>query len=84
MLTQTLRTILERAAGDAAFREQLLTKPDEALASYTLSADEAAQIRALSRENFEKLAKDLSGLEGELSDETLQSVVGGFTCFHTR
>jgi len=76
MLTQTLRTILERAAIDAAFREQLLSKPDEALAGYTLTADEAAQVRSLSRETIETFARDLSVLEGELSDEDLQSVFG--------
>jgi len=55
MLTYTLRTIIERAVGDAAFREQLLAKPDEALAAYSLSVDEATQIRSLSRENLENL-----------------------------
>ena len=76
MLTQSLRTILERAAGDAAFREQLLTKADEALSGYSLSTDEAAQIRSLSREDLEKFAQDLSALEGELTDEALEAAVG--------
>ena len=53
-----------------------MTQPDEALAGYSLSTDEAAQIRSHSRENLENFARDLSALEGEMTDEALQAVVG--------
>ena len=77
MLTPILRTILERAAGEAAFREQLLTKPDEALAGYSLSTEEAAVLRSLSSQQLAQLATDLSALDGELSEEMLEAIVGG-------
>jgi hypothetical protein len=48
MLTSNLRTILERAASDAGFRESLLREPDSVLAAFTLSADEAAMLRSVS------------------------------------
>jgi hypothetical protein len=77
MLTPTLRTILERAAGDAAFRESLLCDPDTALAAFALSADEAAMLRSLSAQQLAQLATDLSALDGELSEEMLEKVAAG-------
>ena len=81
MLTPTLRIILQRATSEAAFREQLLTKPDEALAAYSLSTEEASALRALTREQLAQLAADLGALEGELTDEALDKVAGGFIWF---
>ena len=77
MLTPTLRTILERAASEAAFRELLLSKPDEALAGYTLSTDEATVLRSLSSQQLDQLATDLSALDGELTEDALDKVAGG-------
>ena len=72
-----LRTVLERGASDVAFREQLLADPNSALAAYTLAADEATLIRSLSQQQLEKLATDMSALDGELSEELLERVAGG-------
>lgn len=77
MLTPTLRTILEHAASDAAFREQLLSKPDEALAGYSLTPDETASLRSLTSEQLNQLAADLSASNGELNEDTLAAVVAG-------
>src|SRR5262245_23049616 len=70
MLTPALRTILERAANEAGFREQLLSKPDEALAEYSLTAEEATALHSLSSQQLEQLAS-------ELTDEALDKVTGG-------
>jgi hypothetical protein len=55
MSQDSLIQVLERASTDAAFRAQLVSKPDAALAGYSLTADEraallsgdAGQLRAL-------------------------------------
>jgi hypothetical protein len=77
MITSTLRTILERAASDAAFRKSLLHNPDSALIGFALSADEAAMVHSLSEQQLAQLAKDMNAMSDELSDEMLQAAVGG-------
>ncbi len=77
MLTPNVRTVLERAASDVAFREELLASPESALAAFTLSADETTLIRSLSQQQIERLATDMSALDGELSEEVLERVAGG-------
>ena len=74
MLTPTLRSLFERAAGDPAFRAQLLANP--------------ALAEGLTREQIERLLSEMSLLDGELSDEMLDSIAGGpsygTNCFGTR
>ncbi len=65
MITSTLRTALERAAGDPAFRAQLLANP--------------ALAEGLAREQIETLLGEMALLDGQLTDEMLDSVAGGGT-----
>ena len=39
-MSETLRTVIERASTDAAFRQQLKSNPEAALAGYGLTAEE--------------------------------------------
>ena len=41
-MSNTLQQVIERASTDAAFRGQLKTDPESALAGYALTADERA------------------------------------------
>ena len=63
MITSTLRTALERAAGDPAFRAQLLANP--------------ALAEGLTREQIEGLLGEMALLDGQLTDEMLDMAVGG-------
>ena len=65
MITSTLRSLLERAAGDPAFRAQLLANP--------------ALAEGLSREQIEGLLGEMALLDGQLTDEMLDMVAGGNT-----
>jgi len=77
MLTPTLRNILERAASEAGFRDRLVTKPDEALAAYSLTTEEAIVMHSLSSEQLAQLAAELGSLEGELTEDDLEKVAAG-------
>ena len=63
MLTSTLRTLFERAAGDPAFRAQLLANP--------------ALAEGLAREQIEGLLGEMALLDGQLTDAMLDSVAAG-------
>jgi hypothetical protein len=76
MIHPIFKQIFERAAADAAFRELLLSDPDQALGQYPLSPAEVAAFKQLPREVHEKLSQDLGLLEGELSEEMLAGVSG--------
>ena len=54
----TLETILIRAMNDTAFADQLFTDAETALAEYSLSADEIAKLKGLSRVQFEAMTPD--------------------------
>ena len=62
MPNPALRALLERAAGDPAFRAQLLANP--------------ALARGLSREQIKALLDDMALLNGQLTDEMLDGVAG--------
>ena len=47
MSYEAVQAVLERTVTDAAFRSQLFTHPEEALASYELTADESGALREL-------------------------------------
>lgn len=56
MSAETVDTVLARAMNDAAFAEDLFTKPDEALAGYDLTEEEMQGLKNMSREDFSKYA----------------------------
>ena len=65
MITSTLRSLFERAAGDPAFRAQLLAHP--------------ALAEGLAREQIEGLLGEMALLDGQLTDEMLDRVAAGGT-----
>ena len=62
----TLETVLTRMMNEPAFADAVFTDAAAALADYQLSAEELANIKAMSRAKFENLApedrKSLGGL----------------------
>ena len=61
----TIETILTRAMSDPEFAEQLFNNPEEALASYDLTAEEYAQLQKMSQTEFTALvAEDRKSLVG--------------------
>jgi hypothetical protein len=77
MATSSAKKVLERAVADPAYRELLLTNPNEALKGYSLSAAEVTALKQITRAQLEAMAKQMTALEGELSDELLEQVSGG-------
>jgi len=53
MSPATIESVLARAMSDAAFVEELFAQPDKALAGYDLSAEELAQLKNMSRADFD-------------------------------
>ena len=51
-----IETILYRAMSDIEFADMLFAQPDQALADYCLTAAEIAQLKSMSRVDFELLA----------------------------
>lgn len=47
MLTKDIQTILARAVSDRAFADELFANTDQALAGYTLAADEIIKLKRL-------------------------------------
>jgi hypothetical protein len=47
MSYEAVQAVLERTVTDPKFRTQLFTRPDEALADYELTSDEASALREL-------------------------------------
>jgi hypothetical protein len=72
--------VLERSGSDAAFRQQLLADPRGVLQAQGLQLPSELEIVAL--ENSDKLLNLVipqpPAVEGELSDEQLEDVAGGF------
>ena len=61
----TVEAILFRALSDLEFANLLFTQTEQALADYSLTAEKIAQLKSMSRVDFEMLAA-----------EELNSVVG--------
>jgi hypothetical protein len=80
MIPSSIKQIIERASTNAAFRELLLTQPDQALAQFSLSVEDLAAFKELPRQVYEKLIGDLSLLDGELTEEMLTDVSGASGC----
>jgi hypothetical protein len=55
MSAASVETVLSRAMSDSVFAEQLFANPDQALADFELTADEAATFKGMARTDFEKL-----------------------------
>jgi len=47
MLTKDIQTILARAVSDRAFADELFANTDQALAGYSLTADEIVKLKRL-------------------------------------
>jgi len=56
---QVVESILSRAMNDAEFVEQLFANPDKALAGYNLSAEETAQIKKMTRSEFNSMMAEM-------------------------
>jgi hypothetical protein len=54
MSEKTVETILTRAMSDASFAETLFANPEKALAGYDLTSDEIANVKGMSRADFDK------------------------------
>ena len=57
MSQQTVESILTRAMSDAAFADSLFANPEKALSGFDLTAEEIANLKAMSRAEFEKYSK---------------------------
>ena len=57
MSTQAVETVITRAISDSAFRKELFAHPDQALAGYELSTEEAANFKNISEADFEAWAQ---------------------------
>lgn len=56
MSAETVETVLTKAMNDATFAEALIANPDQALAGYDLTEEEAQGLKNMSREDFDKYA----------------------------
>jgi acetyl-CoA acetyltransferase len=56
MSAQTVESILSRAMSDASFAEALLANPEQALAGFDLTAEELANVKGMSRADFNEFA----------------------------
>ena len=54
MSAQTVESVLSKAMSDAKFADALFADPEKALAGYDLTAVEIANLKAMSRADFEK------------------------------
>jgi hypothetical protein len=70
MSVQNVTNIVSKAMRDRAFRDQLFSKPDQALKGYDLTPEEAKGLTAISREEFDKIA-------AQLEEKILSQAVGG-------
>jgi hypothetical protein len=58
MSQENLTKVIERASTDAAFRSQLQSNPEAALASYDLTAEEKAALRSGDASKLSELGVD--------------------------
>ena len=70
MSVQNVTNIVSKALTDRAFRDQLFSKPNQALKGYDLTPEEAKGLKAISREEFDKIAT-------QLEEKISSQVVGG-------
>lgn len=77
MSVQNVTNIVSKAMRDRAFRDQLFSKPDQALKGYDLTPEEAKGLTAISREEFDKIA-------AQLEEKILSQAVGGADASHAQ
>jgi hypothetical protein len=70
MSVQNVTNVISKAMRDRAFRDQLFSKPDQALKGYDLTPEEAKGLTAISRAEFDKIA-------AQLEEKLLSQAVGG-------
>nr|UXE45377.1 hypothetical protein Hi04_10k_c4711_00023 [uncultured bacterium] len=70
MSVQNVTNIVSKAMRDRAFRDQLFSKPEQALKGYDLTPEEAKGLTAISRAEFDKIA-------AQLEEKILSQAVGG-------
>ena len=58
MSQQTVESVLTRAMSDASFAEAVFADAEKALAEYTLSAEELAKFKALTRAQFDGMSAE--------------------------
>ena len=68
MSHEAVQAVLERTLSDDTFRAQLFARPDEALAGYELTDEEAAALRSLT---IEAGSVDARALDDRQSKKTL-------------
>ncbi len=59
MSTESVQQVIRRALTEEAYRELLLTNPDQALAGLDLTAEETGALKSLKREEFDSGAGEL-------------------------
>jgi hypothetical protein len=77
-----LKRVVDRALRDDAYAEVLFNNPDAVAREYGLGDDERLVIEQMNRKQFETARQDAAkrvGVESELSDHDLATVVGGST-----
>ena len=57
MSAQSVESVLSKAMGDAVFAESLFANPEQALSGFDLTAEELANLKSMSRADFEQFAK---------------------------
>jgi hypothetical protein len=57
MSATSVETILSRAMSDSAFADQLFVNPDQSLAGFELTTEEAAIFKNMARVDFDKLVQ---------------------------
>jgi hypothetical protein len=55
MSAKSVETILSRAMSDGTFADQLFTNPDQALAGFELTTEEATTFKGMARADFDTL-----------------------------
>jgi hypothetical protein len=56
MPTTGIESVLNRAMSDSTFADQLFASPDQALAGFELTTEEAASLKSMSRAEFDRFA----------------------------
>ncbi len=77
MSKEDLTTIVSRVLTDDAYRAQLLSDPDVALAGYELSESEEKMLRSLPAEAFDELTMDLESRQSKSGFSGLFSLMSG-------